>query len=347
MKKLRNLLVFLSCIFILFLIVSITPKDYKYQYELGKIKITEIYQKKDKVYLFTFEKNSSKYEYSVSHKYIRKRGLIDKVSINDDCLIVKSKLLDDFSVCQNDNGYYTIYTNDKIIEDVTDNYELVNIYDLKNRQFYIWNYTEFLAINKDEKQHIELFDDDIYELEIITKLNNHLVVADYNQKYKFNKMYLINSKNNETKEIELDKDIYFNSYILGTYKKSLYIYDLQKEKEYKVNPFKGELEKISYEIRVNKEWQSVSVNKLNKKNMKFEETQLFYYEIEDGNLYYNMPNAKILVTNMVVTNIVESNEKEAFYISEDTLYYIHFDTGISKVMQYSEWKFTSNNIYIF
>ncbi|MBE6148471.1 MAG: hypothetical protein E7167_03145 [Firmicutes bacterium] len=347
MNKLRNLILFFLCIFVLFIVVSLTPKNYVFKYDINKIKITESYKKKEKIYLFKIEKGNKKFVYSLAHKYIKKRGLLDKAIIKDNCLNVKSKILNDFSVCKENDNYYTTYAYEDVGGNIKDTFQLVDIYDLKEKKFYIWNYTEMLAINEKEKKQIELFDKDVYELEIITKLNNHLVIADYNQKYKFNKLYLINSKNNEVKESNLNKDIYFNSYILGTHKKNIYLYDLQTEKEYKINPFKEEIAKNAYQIRVNQKWEAVSVNKLNKKNVEFKDDKLFEYFLENDKLYYKTINSKILITNDNVANIVESNEKEAFYVAGDTLYYVHLDKGISKVMRYSEWNFTNNNIYIF
>ena len=160
-------------------------------------------------------------------------------------------------------------------------------------------------------------------------------------------MYLINSKNNRVKELNLDKKIYFNSYILGIYKKDIYFYDIQKEKEYRVNPFKETVTKNAYEILVDDNWEKVSVNKLNKKDLSFSKKELFGYVLKDNVLYYEMPTQMIRVTNMEVSNVVESNEKEAYFISGDTLYHVDFDKGIKKIMSYSEWNFNNKNIYIF
>ena len=347
MKKVRNLIIFFLVIFLFFIVVVFTPKNYNFDYQVNSFKVHESFDKKEKVYRFVLENENDTFEYSLAHKYVKNRGLINKIKKDDNCIIVNSDKLNDFSVCYEKGNYYTPYCSDELHETISKTYENIDIYDLKNRKFFIWNYTEFLSVDKKEIKKIDLFDADIYELDLITKLKKYLVVADYDQKYTFNKLYLINSKNDKVEEISLDKEIYFNSYILGTYKKHIYLYDLQQEKEYKINPYKGEVAKNALEIRVDNNWESISSNKLNKKTVSFEDSALFKYYIENEILYYQTANSKIKVTNKSVTNIVEANEQEAFFISGDTLYYVNIHKGISKIMRYSEWNFASKNIYIF
>lgn len=347
MKKLRNLILFFLGLFLLYVIFSALPKNYEYTYRLGDIKVRESYNKKEKLYTYLFSASDNKYEYSIKNNYINKRGLIKTANIENGCLTASSNALIDFSVCKNDNEYYTKFANDIVEGKISYEVENIDVYDLHQKTFYIWNYTEFISLLNKDVEKISLFENDVYELELITKLNDYLVVADYNQKYKFNKLYLINSKNNKVEEVNLDKNIYFNSYILGTYKKHIYIYDLQKELEYKINPFKSQVSKNAYEILVNDEWEKVSVNKLNKKNLSFKNSSLFGYYVKENVLYYKNNNIVIRVSNLPVSNIIESNDQEAYFISEDTLYRVDINKGITKVMRYSEWNFTSKNIYIF
>ena len=348
MKKSRNLVYFIGTILLFFLIFSYLPRSYKYDYMLGKISVIEKYDKTNKVYSYLFFDGTIKYEYSLKHNYINKRGLIDKVKTDNECIYVESKKLDNFSVCKNENGYYSTYYDNEIEGKVIDEYEHINVFDYNKRKYYIWNYFEFIVLTEDDHNKVELFENDVYELDLVTKLGkNHLVIADYNQKYKFDLLYLINTQKDNVKKILLNREVYFNSYILGTYKKSIYLYDLQKELIYKINPFKEEISKTSYEILIDDNWEDVSINKLNKKDIKFETNEYFKYVLVDGNLYYETSNIKIKVTDLEVTNIVESNLKEAYFISGDTLYFIDIHEGIKKIMSYSEWNFASKNIYIF
>lgn len=347
MKKVRNLILFFALSFLTFLIVSFLPKSYEYKYILKKVEITERYNKNTKVYSFILKADDVIYEYSLENRYIKKRGLIDSISIKNNCLTAKASKTFSFNICKKEDGYHTSFYSKKDNDKVLDKYGRINIYNLNNHKYYIWNYTDFIAIDSENYEKISLFDNDVYELALITKLNDYLVIADYDQKYKFDKMYLINSKNNKVEEANLDKEIYFESYILGTYKKDIYLYDLQKELEYKINPFKETVNKSAYEIRVDKKWEKISVNKLNKKNTFFEDNNNFEYFIKDDYLYYKADNISIKVSDKIVTNIIESNKKTAYFISEDALYYVDIEKGIIKIMSNSEWNFNSKNIYIF
>ena len=49
---------------------------------------------------------------------------------------------------------------------------------------------------------------------------------------------------------------------------------------------------------------------------------------------------------MDVSSIVYSDENNCYFIVDDILYYAN-KNELVKIMQYSEWKYNSNNIFIF
>lgn len=345
-KKLIKLIILILILFSSFLLISFYPHNYTYKYKLGKASIVEKYDKGNKSYVFVIDIDNYEYKYSFESKYLRKRGIIKSIQKSNDCIDVNTKS-QDFSVCQKANDYTTAYYSDKFQINKIDDYKNVEIYELLNHKYYIWNYTGFLSINKDEKKLIKLFENDVYELKIITPINQHLLIADYDQEYAFDKMYLLNTKNNNVSDVLLKKKVYFNSYILGTYKKDVYLYDAQKEKEYKINPFKASVEKFGYKVLVDGEWEKASLNKLNKKEAYFEGKDLYNFFTKNNKLYYKMIENDILITNLQVSNLVFNNEKEAYFVSGESLYYVNLHKGIKKIMSYSEWNFNNKNIYIF
>ena len=132
---------------------------------------------------------------------------------------------------------------------------------------------------------LDLFKKDVYKMDMIVRINDDLLVADYNQKYQFDKMYLINLENNKVADFTINRKLYLDGYILGTYKNDVYIYDVSKETEYKINPYKERITKSGYGIYNNGSWESISINKLNKKNYYFIENKAFI--LEDNALYFN------------------------------------------------------------
>ena len=346
-KNLRRLLLVIIIVISFCMFVFSRPKDYEYEYKVDKIKVTEKYNKKKLVYYFTFKKGNEEYEYSIENKYINKRGLITKANIKGNCINVKSKITD-FNVCKNNNEYITNFYNKINKTKLLKEYKNVKLYDLKDYKYYIWNYNEMLSITKKKQDSIKLFKEDFYTLDLTTTTNNqYLIIPDYNNKYYFTKIYKINSDNDDIKEIDLNKKVYFNSYFLGNVNNYSYIYDLEKELEYKINIKNGKVTKTNYVIMNNGKWEKVSKIKLNKKNQFFKEDKEIKYEVIDNYLYYMTPDNKIKMSNLIVSKVLYTNYKDILFLSNDTIYHANIDTGIDKVMKYSEWQFNNKNIYIF
>lgn len=350
LKRTHNLkLLILICLLLVlfFMYILSKPKNYEYKYTVNKIDILETYEKKDGIYYFNFTKENNIYEYAITSKYMGKKGLITDVSIENNCLKVKSKI-DNYTICKDDNNnYVTSFYKDINKEKYKKTFNNIKIYDLKNYKYYIWNYKNLLSIDSNNTKEITLFKNDFYNLELSTKYDNYLVLPDYDSKHYFKNIYLVNSENDNVKKVELNKKIYFDSYFLGSYHNRLYLYDLDREKEYKINLKNGKVEKNPYEILNNGTWESTSKIKLNKKNQQFTNNNLFNYILEDSTLYYETPTSRIKMTNMNVDRIIDAIDNKVFFLVEDTIYYADLYTGITKVMQYSEWNFNNKNIYIF
>ena len=345
MKKLKFLIFFLCTIFFIFIIFYFLPHNYNINYKIDNFLINQKYNNKTKIYSFKITNNDNVFLYSVQDKYYRKRKQISNISLINNILKIKLKNLEDFYIKKSDSEYYSLYYDDITNDKVKQTYKNIDIYNL-NANFYIWNYNELINITNDNIKSIKLFNNDIYNLDLVYQFNNYLLIADYNNKYIFNKFYLINSNNNKIKDVKLTKDIYFDSYFLGNYKNNIYLYDKQSNLLYKINPFKETIEKNKFEYLDNNVWKKTTKNKLDKGNVSFINTKYFYYEIVDKKLYYITPTNRINVVNMDVSNIIYSDENICYFISNDTLYYVN-KNKIIKIMKYSEWKFNNSNVYIF
>lgn len=347
MKKLYKFIILIVGVLSLYAVINLIPKAYTYEYRIGDYSIIEKYDKKNKIYYFEIKDDDVIYEYNIKSKYHIKRGLIKKIDIKETCVSATLTKLKDFSICKKDDEYYTKYYDRKVDGEKSSTFEKINIYNTLNKTYLIWNYNDFISINPKENKMIDLFTDDYYNLDVITTYNDKLVVADYNAKYSFEKLYVINPKSLKYEELSLDRKIYFNSYFLGEYKKYLYLYDLQKKQEYKIDMKDGTVYKNNPEILVGNKFEETSINKLNKRNLYFTDNSLYYFALDDKKLIYNMDNVKINATEIEVDNLVQSNNEEAYFIAGDTLYYIHIDKGITKLLSYNEWNFNNSNIYIF
>ena len=345
MKKLRLLIFSFLLIFLSFTIFYFIPKSYELKYTVKGYNIIQTFNNKKNLYIFKINKNNIEYLYAVSDKYYQNHKQIKSIKQNGNIIYVTNSNLQNFYINKENDSYYSAYYETGFDDKKKFTFDNIDVYNI-NANFYIWNYSQFININSKVKKEIKLFDNDIYNIDLCTTFNDYLLIADYSSKYKFNKFYLINTKNNKVKEVSLDEEVYFNSYFLGTYKKFIYLYDMQNKMEYKINPLKNTIYKNRYEILNNNKFEKVSVNKLNKGNVSFKEDKDFYFELNDNKLIYVTPINKINVTSLKVSNIIFSNDNECYFISDDTLYYVNKDK-ITKLMTYSEWKFNNDYIYIF
>ena len=347
MKKLFFLVSIIAVLLAIFVLTICIPKSYEYNYDVNGFKVKEKFSKKEKLYTFDINDDESNYKYAIISKYSKKRGLINKITKKGSCLFISSEHVQNFTICKDNDLYYTSFIDSIIEYKDMYSYDKISIYELLDKRFLIWNYTDFIYLSSNSNKHIKLFSNDVYKLDIVAKIQNSLVVADYDQKYKFNKFYVIDSKNGNVSSFNVNRDLYLNSYILGTYKKNIYLYDAQKEIQYAINPFNKSMKKSAYGVYNNGEFEKVSINKLNKLNVSFVNDTLFNYFIKDNKLFYKTPVNEVLVSYMNVTNIVEANDKEAFFVSGDTLYFVDISKGIKPLLNYSEWNFNSSNIYVF
>lgn len=345
MKRLSSFIFFLLTIFILFLVIYFIPKNYKNSYNVDGYEITEKYDKKNKIYSFVIKYENDEYVYAVKDKYFNKHRQISKITKEDGLIKIKTYDIKDFYINKDNDEYKSIYYNESFESEVIDTFENINIYNYK-ANYYIWNYTGFININKKGKKIIKLFEKDLYNIDLVFIFDNYILVADYNNKYYFNKMHLLNTSNNKVKDVSLDTNVYFNSYFLGKHKKYIYLYDMQENIEYKINPFKNFIRNTSYGIYDNNVWKKISKNKLDKGNVSFIFKKDFYYELDNENLYYVTPVNKIKITDMKVSKVVKSDDNDCYFISKDSMYYAD-KNNISKLLSYSEWNFNYNNVYVF
>ena len=116
-KKLRNLIIFLLAIFLIFIILLNTSHNYNLEYTIKDVKVNENYHKKAKYYSFVFTYENNEYEVISFDKYTNKRKLVKDISIskeNDNtCLSFTSKYVNLYDVCKSsDTFYYKNNNND-------------------------------------------------------------------------------------------------------------------------------------------------------------------------------------------------------------------------------------------
>jgi len=359
MKKLIILISVIIIFFIFFLYMYFSPRNYEKDYEINKVRITEKYNAEKEYYYFNFYYKEKDFEYVSTEEYTTKRGLINTIEIIEEdkilCLVPKSEYLKTYPLCYKENipiDYHLVnldFEKEKNNKSIEESYKDINIHYLNEKTFLVWNYKGFNYINEDTQKEINFLENDSYNLDLVAKVNNYLLVPDYNNKYTFNKMFIIDLKDGDIEEWDLKYEIYFDSYIVGVEKKSVFLFDKKNEIEYELRPDKKKMRKVKYQAIIGDEWQNITLGDLNKEKT-FTRNNVYNYEVINKKLYLKYLNGKnkIIVSDKVIKDIVYVENETIYYLVEDKLYMYNKEYGEVLLMDYFEWNFNYKNmIYIY
>lgn len=352
MKKNKHFIIIIIIIilFIIFNYIYFRKASYKLEYQINDFNIVEEYNKEMKAYFFTITKKDKEYNLVSLSNYTTKRRLINEIEVEDSCLNFKTTNINLYSICNNEDEYYLKNTNDLDNFTKESSYENIEIDSLENNTYLLWNYHDFIYINKEKEKKFSLFSKDIYNINLIYQYNNLLLIPDYEQEYIYNKIYKINTDKAQKSTINLRFEIYFDSYFLGDYKEKVYIYDLKNNQEYYIDMKEEKLYKTESEILVNNKWQKISSQTFKNDKPTFEQYLPVSYILENNKLYikvYNSDNL-ILASSREIKQIVKIDNLDVYYISEDTLYKHNPIDGEKALLRYSEWNFNYKNmVFIF
>lgn len=359
------LFILLIVALILFIISLFKTKSYSLEYNIDKYEINENYDNKDKYYYYEITTDKITYEFIHNSEYHKEKQLIKEVKEYNDgdytCLKVESDYITTYPLCSYKNqliDYHLTsetlqdklseyYKTPKEIDKKHDNYTIYN----NNLDLLVWSYKGFNYISEDKIKFIKIFDKDIYEIPLATKINNYILIPDYEQEHNFNKVYILNLETLKVEKWKLKYDISFDSYILGINDKSIFLIDKKNQKEYELVPHKQKMRLLASsndkgtvyeEGSINK----VSMNKLVSKEHQFTYKQNYKYILKNKTLYLSYLNSsnKIKVSEKKIDKIVYSNNDEVYYLIDCTLYRYSLKYGEEKLISYSEWEFNSNNL---
>lgn len=354
--------VLLSIIILLY--NAFKTRSYTLNYDLKDFSVSENYDKKKGIYYFEIEYNDVKYNFIYSKKYEKERKLIEDIKkyTHDDytCLVIKSDYVKSNPLCSKDKTVidYHLLPEDVFIEIKRENYSKeINTsyknYEIKNiaGSILIWNYKGFDIVSKDKMASIKLFNKDIYNIKLATIVKDYLFIPDYNQSYNFNKAYVIDLKKFTKKEWELDADISFDSYILGTHEDSIFLVDKKNKVEYELVPYNRKMRVVGTNskkgiIYNNDKETKISLTKLASDEQTFTKDKIFNYQIKDKTLYlkYVDSNIKTKVSNNEVDKIIYTNDDVVYYLVKDTLYFYNLGYGEVELVTYPEWEFNNDNV---
>lgn len=361
LKKIKYFALLL--LIIIFIVLLVAPKNYHKSYNVDGYSVLESYDKNSNNYYFKISNDDYTYDLNINNKYLNKKKLIKNIATyqvdNVICIVPNMNKLSGIPLCKVSGSsldYHLVNQEmannflDKFSDNTTEvtTYNNLNIYNLVNKKYLIWNYNEMDYINSKSNMTIDFFDNDYYSIGLGTSINNYFVIPNYDQGYTFNELFIYNIKNNKKSVWKLKYDISKNSYIVGTYNKSIYLVDMDNKIEYEIVPHVKKIRIVGTEnhdgVIYDNGIKKIDFNLLLQSKLSFNYGYTTSYSIENNKLLYQTQNYSTVVSNLNVKSIVYSDNIDVYYLSGDTLYHFDIFNGEQKVMQNFEWNFNYSNV---
>ena len=407
MKKIIKLLISIFILIIFFeLITFIFKTHHEITYNLKdqneKYKVTEIY--KNKKYYLKIENKTYKYSFEINNTFHKRKKIIKKIyTYNIDktkCIYPQTKNKKNQEtniICSKDNKTYSYLNYQKKLtpfiqklqkqgitspswnkqSNSTKNIETLSAYQKNinpNTHILIYKYNGFYNISNKKLEIIKLFNNDTYINTLGANIDRYYIIPNYNQKYDYNQLYIIDMKTGKVKTKDIKQKISKDSYINGIINNEIYLFDKDELKQYKISKKGKKVEEVGNKkqgaLYYNLKFETKDVYTFRDNNIKFKTTNdyikqiekntsikfiekqndTYYYVTKEGNVYYYNTNNKIKVL-LFNKNIKDFKliKETLFFIENDTLYSYSQQEGIKKLLTYKELSFNWDNrlaIYI-
>lgn len=399
MKKVIKLLI---GIFILVLIFELIAYIFKTHHDITytlkdanqTFKINEVY--KNKKYYFKITSKDLVYSFEIPDEFHKKKEVITKIYSyqKDDlyCIYPAIEKNENTNIlCSKNNKSYA-YTNYEkeltpFIETLkkqgynspswqeksnsSKKIETLSAYqnNIKEKTYiYIYKYNGFFSISKDSLEQIKLFENDTYINHLGTNIDKYYLIPNYDQKYDYDELYVIDMTNNKVKQRNLKYKISKDSYINGVIDNELYIFDKDELKQYKISKKGKKIKEVGNKedgaLYYNLKFETKSVYDFRDEELKFKTIKdyisqvekntsinylqktedTYYYQTKNNDVYYYNLNSKtkVLLFNQKISDFTLVKDT-LYFISDDTLYSYNFQEGLKKLITYSELSFNSKN----
>lgn len=338
-------------------------KSYSLEYNIDNYDISENYDINRNLYYYQITSNKRKYDFIYKSSIIEENKLIKKIKEytngDDACITIDSDYIKTNPLCTHKNNQISYHLiNNELKEELSDYYKnketinkKINNYTLySNENILIWNYKGFNYIKNKKNTSIKLFKEDIYEISAATHINEYILIPNYEQKYNFNELYIINLNTLEVDKWKINYDISFNSYINGINDKSVFLTDKKNEKQYELVPHKKKMRIVGKKnkdgiIYVDGKEEKISINELVKKDITFTSSNPYKYTLENNYIYLSYPdsNLKTKITNQKVDKLITIKDNAVYYLVDNILYKYDNEYGETKVIEYEEWQYNNIN----
>ena len=353
---------------------TLKTKDNNYYFELknGKIKLNfqifENYHKSSKVITKILHKKIDGYECILP---IFKNGEIytDVMCLKNNTITyahnLKNKSIRNYVKTLKKQGYDSQKYRDK--GEKTNLSNTLTIYEnnlLENNYVAMENYKGLELLSKGAKT-VNIFENDVYTKPISIFTDKYYVVADYTDEYTFQKFYVVNIINGDTKEISSYDEISFDSYIMGAVDGEIYLFDKDAQIEYKINLERETVEQFADKDNLktyNGKWTKITLmealdgtyfdnyhtSKIKGYTKAVKPNDYYYYIYnQDGDVYHvyraDVQNPKIKTYLFDTTNLNSIiYQKDVIYYQYQNSYYYYNENGQRKIIDNTELEFNSD-----
>ncbi len=363
----KKVLIITLNILIIVILSKYFLSNYSITYKIKNYNIKTSY--KNNRYYFEIE-NKIIYNFDVYNKRLLNKVKISKIEeIKGEDFECIYPLIDNFKtypLCYKDNlliDYNLIDSSllDKYKNNDNDNenYNDFEYFNTLNSKTYIalWNYKGYTVMNNNSYNKVELFKNDRYDNELSYQLDNNIYMPNYDMEHEFNELIVLDLETLNKKTIKLNYNIDYDSYIVGSIKKKIYLFDNKHSILYEIDTKKEKIKIIGsnqkgFVMYKNNVFESCSKTLYTVKKIKYSDISNksnYNYLFENGTYknYIDNTNIKTKIFNDKI-NILKEYKDEVYYLKKDTLYIYTPYNGSKKVFYNYELEFNSNNtIFIY
>lgn len=363
MKNVKKIIVSLLIVFLLLFIAFqiFAKKEYEISYDVDGYHIVESYHKHFNYYSFVFSKEDKTFYSLIDNQYFFAKKIVSKVEEisdgNETCIMPSSLKVRFDYLCRNEEGQISKYLLSTKIKDkmsITKHEEKISfqegkidIYDSLEDTIFLWNYKGFNVITPSSIEQVSIFSKDVYQPHFLARVQDYLIIPDYDKEYFFERFYLLDMKSKKVHSVLLPEKIYFDSRILGVYNSSLYFVDKHEEKEWMFDVDKKKLQRVdngSMGKVYRYGFEDVSMNKLLYQNVIFEGTSIVDYENKEESFYEVWDKYSKKIKNENVKEVVFKKSQRVYYLVGDRLYSFSEEEGERLLLQNFEWNFNSSHV---
>lgn len=353
----------------LFFYYKYSTSSYSINYKIDDIKVLEKYNKNR--FYFELNYDGKIFNFDLYKTRSLKKHLVKDIEVLkvDDyiCLIPTIRNIETYPICRDKDNLvsYDLINNEELDNKVKTlkykKYELNKETDFeylenldKNEYALIWKYNGFYLLNGNKTKEINIFKKDRYDNVLTTQINDKILMPNYDEAHIFTSFILLDITTGKYNKIETKYEIDYDSYIVGNYKNSVYLFDNKHVSLYEINTKTKKVHLIG-----NEEKGYIKIIDGKKKSAKKSEYVIDKIKVINtlekdtfvtSNYFYYKENTKVISKFFEHEDIkiIYTNKDNIYFVYEDDLYKYNKLHGTKEILHYFELNFNyKTNVFVY